>query len=282
MNRDLALLLLVIYLVNLQNSFNEISKKSLLFLLTVIKEDNIASNSFSYNENKRKLNNTTMNNKFKFVSTLKQIKKSLPSISTDSEHKVNAAITPLANQSYITKLPVLLGHISITELLSGNISFNRPILEINSIINEVYLNDSTVIPDLPNSTQDASIFYKGYAKTSLQILEPSIINNNIIEASESTYVIYTPFEGYKEINLSSPSVFSNETLVENLSLQVYDYTVNCDYLLTNPTSYNDYIEVYGDCNLTICLLINANILQSQKLNIGKPEYIKNYIQNMKL
>lgn len=174
--------------------------------------------------------------------------------------------TPVPLTDVKGKVPVLVGSTNITEVFHGRVTFFKPIISILKVTNEIFITSKSILPTLHSNNNNVVLDYEGFLKTRLEYLEDVIIEHSQIKCDSKHYIMFIPFSGSKELNISDESINLSNIVLKDFTLDINKSTFSVDTCLEEPSKGNKFINLYKICNLTV------------KVNCDVSLYRKNLIQ----
>lgn len=176
------------------------------------------------NKNKRKYNGNkenNMDNKGKKINNDKLLNKNNVN-DIDKKNKFHMVVEEKVNREgegrreiksniyrknrMLTRTPILVCSYEFTQLVEVNIEFNRPIVSIHEVKNEIVLDNVYLVVSQLNKYSNkinATLIYEGRLKTYIKYLEPKHIDGDEGEAESKYHIVVTKFSGTDKFNINN-------------------------------------------------------------------------------
>jgi hypothetical protein len=162
---------------------------------------------------------------------------------------------------------VLVGSTNITEVFHGRVTFFKPIISILNVTNEIFITSKSILPTLnSNNNNNVILDYEGFLKTRLEYLEDAIIEHYQIKCDSKHYIMFIPFSGSKELNITDESINSSNIVLQDFTLDINKSTFSVDTCLEKPSKGNKYINLYEICNLTVKVNCDVSLYRKNLYN----------------
>lgn len=198
-------------------------------------------------------NNPCKKNKMISISnTLKQLPlaKAIIDKNQFANHFNLKAPEPLTDLK--AKVPVLIGATKITEVFHGEVIFSKPIISILRVTNQIFITNKSISPTLHSQDNTNTVLnYEGFLKIHLEYLEDVIIEESQIKCDSKYYIMFIPFLGEKDLNVTDEIINSSNIVLQDFALDINKSTFSVDTCLEEPCKGNKYINLYKICNLTL-------------------------------
>lgn len=187
----------------------------------------------------------------KINTTLRQLRRGRANTNENElvpEFKVKK-IQPL--NDIMVKVPVKIASIDINEMFYGDVVFEKPIISILSVHNEVFITEKNIVPSLETNLLKGNLFYEGYLKCQIEYLEDTSTCINHMYGEAKYFITFIPFEGTKEIELNCSLFDTSEWLVKDFIFDINKYDFNVKTTLEGSNKVNKYIILYNKCNIIL-------------------------------
>lgn len=151
----------------------------------------------------------------------------------------------------MVKIPVKIASIDINEMFYGDVVFEKPIISILSVHNEVFITEKNIVPSLNKNILKGDLFYEGYLRCQIEYLEDTSICNNHVYGESKYFIAFLPFEGTKEIELNCSLFNTSEWLVNDFIFDINKYDFNVKTTLKGSIKINKYLMLYNECNIIL-------------------------------
>lgn len=166
------------------------------------KEDHIDNKSKEINNdkllNKNSVNDIDKKNKFHMVPEKKT--------NTEGDGRREIKSNIYKKNRMLTRTPILVCSYEFTQLVEVNIEFNKPIVSIHEVKNEVVLDNVYLVVGHLNkysSKINTTLIYEGRLKTYIKYLEPKHIDGDEGEAESKYHIVVTKFSGTDKFNINN-------------------------------------------------------------------------------
>jgi len=232
------------------------------------KNCNSIENNFNKTKaSKNKISKTNLENAILFFVNARnnRCKKDLKKINTTIRQLRRGHATPKGAQlvpefqgenlrplnDIMVKVPVKIASIDINEMFYGDVVFEKPIISILSVHNEVFITEKNIVPSLNKNILKGDLFYEGYLRCQIEYLEDTSICNNHVLGESKYFITFLPFEGTKEIELNCSLFDTSEWLVNDFIFDINKYDFNVKTTLEGSSKINKYIRLYNKCNIIL-------------------------------